>query len=362
MKKILIALLVFLVCVYALPVITLGAQPQQTSDTGDKKEQNGDTDYRSAMDIWNDTIRNMMDSAQKSDDDNSLSDEPEDYDEKTLLRVLIDGEVREMTVRDYLVGVVAAEMPAAFPIEALKAQAVAARSYMLHKIENSDPSSHPQGAQLCDDYTHCTAFFDIESGGRELWGDSCDYYAERIRAAVEDTDGVVAVYQGESIAAVFHSASDEMTEDAENIWGVKYSYLTPVKTSGGSASPNFYGTVVFSQSDFREMIADVYPSAAMDGHYSQWIGEIRRSQSGTVLGIVVGGVSIKGTEIRTLFGLNSANFNIEFKNGEVIFTTVGTGHGVGMSQYGAREMALNGSYFDEIIYHYYSGVQLMVKN
>ena len=177
-----------------------------------------------------------------------------------------------------------------------------------------------------------------------------------------DTDGIVAVSNGKVIAAVFHSASADMTEAAVNVWGTDYPYLVSVSSVGGNASPAYYGTVVVGKTDFCSKIKENYPNAAFPSDASKWISGMRRSQSGGVLEMVVGGVLIKGTEIRSMFSLNSTNFKIEMTEDEVVFTTVGTGHVVGMSQFGAREMALNGAYFDEIICHYYSGVQLMVKN
>ena len=361
MKKILTALLIFFVFVYALPVLTVGAYGGKEQNPAYINSPKDNTDYKSALDVWNDTVRDLTERAAQSVSAGEQSSETSGYDAANYISVLIDGQPVQMTVQDYLVGVVAAEMPAAFPMEALKAQAVAARSYMLHKIEMGG-ASHSGGAQLCDDYTHCTAFFDVAADGKKLWGDDADYYAERIYTAVCDTDGIVAVSNGQTIAAVFHSASSEMTEDAENVWGVKYSYLTSVSSVGGSASPNYYGTVAVKQTDFKSSVLAQFPEASFDADPSRWIGNIKRSQSGSVLEMDIGGVTVKGTQVRSMFSLNSANFSVEIKNTEVIFSTVGTGHGVGMSQYGAREMALNGAGFDEIICHYYSGVSLMVKN
>ena len=359
MKKILTATLAFCIFAYALPVITVGASHKPAIQPDNSKSHTDDTEYRSAIDIWNETMQELYANAEKNAQ--PPEDEKQSYDSSTTVTVLIDGITRKITVRDYLIGVVAAEMPASFPIEALKAQAVAARSYMLHKLEQG-AEEHEGGARLCDDYTHCTAFFDISDGGEALWGNNADYYAQRICAAVDDTDGIVAVSGGQVIAAVFHSASPDKTEDAKNVWGVSYPYLVSVSSVGGSASPNYSGTVVVKADDFLKVIKNSFPSAMLGKDPSSWIGAVRRSQSGSVLNITVGGVQIKGTQIRSMFGLNSTNFNVEFQNNEFVFTTVGTGHGVGMSQYGAREMALRGAGFDEIICHYYSGVQLMVKN
>jgi stage II sporulation protein D len=258
--------------------------------------------------------------------------------------------------------VVSAEMPASFPIEALKAQAVAARSYMLYKINSNHRDSVHEGAQLCDDFNHCTAFCEIDTEGKELWKNDYDYYLEKIRSAVSSTDGIVAMSDGKIIAAVFHSASDGATESAENVWGNKYSYLTAVPTSGGDASPNFYGVLEIGKKEFSDKMQSYRGDFNLSENMTDWFKNIIRSESGNVMSITVGGVKLKGTEFRSILGLNSTNFTINIDDDKILINTIGTGHGVGMSQYGARDMALKGAYFDEIICYYYTGVKLMVKN
>lgn len=341
MKKIVSTVLIFMVLLYAMPIITVGMTEQRQ----------GDVLYFEKLSEEEDMIY---------EEESHLS-KAIGFDEKTLVSVLTDGEVKEMTVRDYLTGVVAAEMPASFPIEALKAQAVAARSYMLYKINKAEDNTHKQ-ALLCDDYNHCTAFCNIEEKGVELWGADCDKYSEKIKSAVESTDGVVAVYDGEVIAAVFHSASSDYTQAAADVWGTDYSYLVSVPSVGGTSAPNYYGTVRITKNEFISAIKKHNPNAVLGANVDAWFSDMDRNSTGSVLSIKIGGVQLKGTEVRGMFKLNSTNFTIDISGDNVIFSTTGTGHGVGMSQYGAREMALNGSYFDEIICHYYSGVQLMVKN
>ena len=341
MKKIVSSVLIFMVLLYAMPIITVGMTEQMQ----------GEGFYFEQVSEEND---------EDNDEERYISNVI-GFDEKTIVSVLTDGEVKEMTAKEYLTGVVAAEMPASFPIEALKAQAVAARSYMLYKINNTEDNTHKQSL-LCDDYNHCTAFYNIEEKGEELWGADYDKYAEKIKTAVSSTDGVVAMCDGEVIAAVFHSASSDYTEAAVDVWGKNYSYLVSVPSSGGSSAPNYYGTVRMSKNEFISAIKNYYPNIVLGSNISSWFSDINRSSTGSVFSIKIGGILLKGTEVRRIFKLNSTNFTIDISGDDVIFNTTGTGHGVGMSQYGAREMALNGSHFDEIICHYYSGVQLMVKN
>ena len=191
MKKLLIFLFVLTVCVYALPLFTIGLD----SEAG------------------------LPQDGAQAPDDAGQSDEPQgavqvagdSFDASTHVTVLVDGEVQDMALHDYLCGVLAAEMPASFPDEALKAQALAARTYTLYKIGLYDagmaiPESHG-GAQMCTDYTHCKAYCDLNAQAAALWGDEADGYREKIENAVSATDGVIATYQGEPIAAVFHAAS-----------------------------------------------------------------------------------------------------------------------------------------------------------
>ena len=341
MKKILSVALIFMVLLYAMPIITVGI-----------KERSGDC---------------IMVSESSVDDEVKASDQNEEeirerFDKKTKVKVLIDGKIKEISVYEYLVGVVAAEMPASFPVEALKAQTVAARSYMMYKINLAQSDGVHNGVQLCDDFNHCTAFYDIEKEGKDLWGKDFDFYSDKIKNAVESTDGIVATYDGEAIAAVFHSSSGDYTESAKNVWGNDFSYLVSVPNVGGKSSPEYYGAVVVEKTEFAQKMNQYYKNINFTGDASNWFSNIVRSDSGNIISLKIGGVVVKGTELRKIWGLNSTNFVIEISDNEIIFNTTGTGHGVGMSQYGAREMALNGSCFDEIICHYYNGVQLMVKN
>ncbi|MBQ7625081.1 MAG: stage II sporulation protein D, partial [Clostridia bacterium] len=339
MKKTVVLAVLFIAAVYLLPAFT----------PGNKKEDKSFPQNDSPASLTEDgTVYETF-------------GEDERYDEKKTISVLVGGKTREMTLHDYLVATVAADLPASFPMAALKAQAVAARSYALYKTERGkDDEKHPE-ADLCDDSSHCAAFFDIKLFGKNVWGDKYEEYAERIVAAVKSTDGVIAVSDGKVIAAVFHSASCEKTEAAVTVWGSDYSYLKSVDSPGGSDSPDYYGTVTVSLSEFCKKIGEKHKNADFSSPASQWFTSAKRSEAGGVVSVVCGGVTLKGTEIREMFGLNSTNFVIEISGKEITFITKGAGHGVGMSQYGARAMALSGLSFDNIIKHYYSGVELMIK-
>ena len=282
-------------------------------------------------------------------------------DDALTVKALIEGEVKELSMREYLTGVVAAEMPASFPEEALKAQAAAARTYTVYKMRllelgAANPDEH-MGADVCDDYHHCKAFADVEKR-RAMWGEDFERYEAVIEAAVTDTDGMIIKYNGEPIAAVFHSASGPRTESAADVWGTDTPYLQSVQAPDGSDSPNYRASVEVSASDFRETVRAAYPEAEVDGAPSTWFRDSKRSSAGGILNVLVGGVRITGTELREMFDLNSTNFTVTPKEDSIIFNTTGYGHGVGMSQYGAKELALQGRSWTEILQTYYTGVTI----
>lgn len=249
------------------------------------------------------------------------------FDENTYVTVSIAGEETELSLKDYLRGILAGEVPASFPDDALKAQAVAARTYVMR-----DPD-----AVYCDKPAHCMAY-------------STDF-DPRLDEAIEQTDGEIMVYDDEPILAVFFAASSGKTENAVDVWGGEFPYLTAVDSAGEDDAPRFNGTVTVKVEEFWKAFSDIKQSDTP-------FGEIERTPSGGVKTIEISGTKVKGTEIRALFGLNSTNFTVAIIGGNVVFETKGFGHGVGMPQYGARAMALNGADYKEILEHYYTGAQL----
>ena len=280
---------------------------------------------------------------------------PGDLDSGLALRVL-DGEtVREMTLGEYLVGVVRAEMPAPFPREALKAQAVAARTYTLYKINTG--GSHGDTADICTDSTCCQAYI-AEERARANWGDEADAYEKKVEEAVTGTDGQVMLYGGQPILAVFHSSSAGQTKSAGTVWTEDLPYLRSVASPEGEEVPNYYSRVEFSTAEFREKFLAACPEADLSGDESRWVGEVKRTEGSNVESITIGGVAVRGSRVRTIFGLRSASFDLEIGGGKAVFYVTGYGHGVGMSQYGANAMAKEGKTWREILLHYYTGVTI----
>lgn len=286
------------------------------------------------------------------------------YDTDQKVTVYAEGNVEEMSMRSYLEGVLAAEMPASFPEEALRAQAIAARTYALYKIalfEKQNTSDVHHGAQLCADSQHCEAYWDLEEKADTIWGESAELYRERIQAAVKETDGMVLTYQEEPIAAVFCAASGEKTESAKDIWGSEIPYLVSVDSPGGQDCAKYRSEVRINQRDFAEKIRKEAPAADFSMPPDQWFQDVTRSEAGGVISAKIGGTQLSGTKIRKLANLNSANFTVRIDGDDLVFETVGYGHGVGLSQYGARYLALAGQTCEEILLHYYPGTILIQK-
>jgi stage II sporulation protein D len=279
---------------------------------------------------------------------------PGDLDGETVLKVL-DGEtVKEMTLGEYLVGVVRAEMPASFELEALKAQAVAARTYTLYKMQTG--GNHGDTADICTDSTCCQAYI-AEDKARSNWGENADAYEEKIETAVYDTDGMAIPYGGVPILAVFHSSSAGQTRASGSVWVNDLPYLQSVASpEEGDSIPNYYSRVEFTAAEFREKFLAKHPEADLSGDLSGWLTDPVTDSAGSVDTLTVGGVTIRGTELRTILGLRSACFEWEVSDGKLAFFVTGYGHGVGMSQYGANQMAKDGADYQEILTHYYTGV------
>ncbi len=281
--------------------------------------------------------------------------------EENIIKVLdfTDGQVTELDLQDYVIGAVLAEMPATYHEEALKAQAVAARTYAVRQREKQrqTPDVLLMGADISNDSTKYQAYFTKEQA-KAFYGESYDEYYNIVSSAVASTAGEVLVYDGEPIVAAFHSTSGGVTESAEVIWGSALEYLVPVESKADESSPVYNDEKVITEEELKEAVAEAYPDADFDSEPEKWIVLGDRSESGTVLELSAGGEILSGTEFRSLFSLRSANFTVRYEDGQFTISTKGNGHGVGMSQYGANAMANSGSDYREILLHYYTGAEI----
>lgn len=263
-----------------------------------------------------------------------------------------DGRVEELALEDYLWGVVAAEMPASFELEALKAQAVAARTYTMNLRAAAVPRH--EGAEICDQASCCQAYVD-RAEAEARWGLQAKSCAERITRAVEETRGLVILSDGVPIQAVFFSSAPGRTADAVEVWGNEVSYLHGVDSPEGEEVPNYHTQVSIGADDLRARVLERYPQARLDGDGAGWFQDIQTGPSGLVTSLRLGGAAMSGAEVRTLLGLRSAAFTVDFADGTFLFSVTGYGHGVGMSQYGANALARQGRDFREILAWYYQG-------
>ena len=273
------------------------------------------------------------------------------------ITVLVNGEPQAMPLETYVEGVVAAEISPDFPKEAIRAQAVAARTYAVYKINAGRPMQHRE-ADVCDDYTHCAAYLDLAAAASARWGEQAGEKLQKIQEAVRDTAGEIVTKDGAAIVAVFHAASAARTESAEAVWGSEIPYLQSVVSPGGSACDKFEGTVRLSHEEFRKKVMENYPAADLSGDPKRWFSASTRSEAGSVIVCTLGDVQVKGTDLRNIFGLNSANFTLTITDDSISFHTIGYGHGVGLSQYGAKYFAGQGSSYKEILSHYYPGTEI----
>lgn len=277
-------------------------------------------------------------------------------DSEFTFSFLCNGETREVTMAEYLPGVLSGEMPASFEPEALRAQAIAARTFVLYHMEHTNPS-HPDAA-VCSDPGCCQVWLS-EADREKSWGGSTDTCRERINAAVEDTDGLYLSYNCEPILACFHSSSARYTESCGAIWGTPLPYLTSVTSpESDSDVPNYVTQVEIAPEKLREIIAGAFPEADLSPLPESWLGVRSLDTSGRVSHMEIGGVIVPGTKLRSLFSLRSTNFTVEWTGHSFLFTVTGFGHGAGMSQYGANVMAKNGSGYEDILCHYYQGAVL----
>ncbi len=282
-----------------------------------------------------------------------------DYPSETVSVYLHDkGIVENIELQTYLCGVLRGEMQPTYETEALKAQAVAAYTYLVYqKLYNYDLKKDVHcGADICTDPSHCKAYLS-EEVARSRWGDVWyDKFDLKIKTAVADTLHEAIVYEDKVINAVFFSVSSGKTESAENVWGYAIPYLVEVDSIYDTSAEGFESELVISVAEFKDTLSREF--GCEFGESTLNIENINRSGAGGIITVTVGKKTISGTEFRMAFGLRSSNIVIEVENGSVVFKVKGYGHGVGMSQYGANQLAKQGYAYDEILRHYYSGTSL----
>lgn len=254
--------------------------------------------------------------------------------------------IEQIELEDYIVGVLAGEMPVSFHIEALKAQAVASRSYVLKRMEYNKDNNYDvvdsvnNQVYLDNDYL------------KQRWGSKYEENISKLKKAVSETKSQYVEYEGEIADALFFSTSNGFTENSEDIFNNKIPYLRSVESVWDEeTSPVFKDQKQYKTTDFFNLL-DIEQSDNLE------IKVVKNSESGRILKILINGVEMKGSEVRTKLALRSTDFEIEENDGKIVIKTSGYGHGVGMSQYGALGMAKEGYKYDEILKHYYQGTTI----
>lgn len=288
---------------------------------------------------------------------------PEDSVGKAKSKIKLDtikvnnkGEIMDIALEEYVVLVVAGEMPANFDEEALKAQSILARTFAItRKVSNC---SEAKGGEICST-THCQVFIPKEERMKS-WGSKADEYYKKISAAVNATKGIVLSYDDKlAMHPQYFAVSSGKTEESVAAFSEDIPYLKSVDSPGEEIAPKYKVSKSFTVNNFVNTINSSYSNAKLKtGSYKNQINIISRNSGGTVKEIKLGGTTVKGTEFRKLLGLNSANFNITFNSKEVVITCLGYGHGVGLSQWGANAMAKSGKGYKEILEHYFEGCKL----
>ena len=333
MKKFYIILFMLIFCTFAIPIIFTknSVSGKIANDTNEIKENNVEeiqmTDY--------------------------------DYKQYDTIKLLHadTGEIEELPLDTYLLGVVSAEMPANFEQEALNAQALVARTYTIYSIVHSG-GKHGE-ADICDDSTCCQAWISKEDR-MARWNEAeRELNWRKIENAVNTTAGKIITYNGEVIDAFFHSNSGGTTEAPVNVWGgTNYPYLQSVETAGEDAYSQYSSEMILTKEELKNKILAKHSDFIIDYSQSDCIQILEYTESGRVKTIKIGNQNLSGVEVRTLLGLRSANFEVSIEGENIKFAVKGYGHGVGMSQTGADSMAKQGSNYEEIVKHFYTGVEI----
>ena len=342
MKKTLIYLFFFICICFIIPALLTKRETKTSSSSTIneiKIEENANN------------ITNTTENNQDTNDNNRN----EEDNLKIKLLHKKTGEVEEIDIEKYICNVVSAEMPADYEIEALKAQAVIARTYTIYKMKNKKHDN----ADICDDSTCCQAWISKEDRLSRWEEDKKESNWKKIEQCVNETEGKIVTYQGAPINAFFHSNSGGTTEIPVNVWGgTDYPYLQVVETAGEEGYEQYNSEVILSNEDLINKLKTKYSDIQIDFQNQDEIKILEYTESKRVKTVKFGNHNLSGVETRTLLGLKSTNFEITKEDNNIKFTVKGYGHGVGMSQTGANTMAKEGKNYEEIIKHFYIGIEV----
>ena len=305
------------------------------------------------------TNRRILDVSTKIEEEKEIEIVEYDYSKYKTIKLLHKdtNKVEKINLDEYITNVVSAEMPADYELEAIKAQAVVARTYTIYKITTS--KKHDE-ADICDKSTCCQAWLSKEERFKRWDEDKRILNWNKIVQAVNQTAGKIITYEDKPINAFFHANSGGKTQVPFYVWGgTGYPYLQVVETLGEENYSQYSSQVKFTKNGFIEKLKKEHEDFEINFEEENCINIIQRDDSNRVVTVKIGNLNLSGVETRTILGLRSANFTIEISKDEVLFKVIGYGHGVGMSQTGADALARQGKNYEEIIKHFYTGVEII---
>ena len=269
--------------------------------------------------------------------------------------------VEQVPLEEFVLGSVASEMPITWPNEALKAQAIASRSYALARAALNDGSDTSlQGAAFSANPKQHLGFVRVEQM-KDMWGADFDTNYARLKMLVESTAGTTLQYNGQTALTCYHAISAGHTEASENVWSSALPYLAGIDSPLDLTSPDFTVSTQMSSQEVYYALQMAFPDLQLVGDPVTWFGNPVLTPAGYIQSIPVGTAQLKGVDVRAALNLRSACFTVNYTDGMFTFTTKGYGHGVGMSQYGAYTMALTGKTYDAILATYYPQTTLATK-
>lgn len=266
--------------------------------------------------------------------------------------------VEQMDFREYVTGVVAAEMPVEFHSEALSAGACAAATLARLRMKEGT-GERTDGAVISTDPKTHQAYMTKEQMS-EKWEGDFDSYYKKLCKAVDKAIDYSITYGGELIVPAYHAISPGRTEDASNVWGGSVPYLVSVESPGDSLCEKYLSCVTVSFDEFSSVLEN--EGAELSHDITLWLGDASYTPSGTLLEIEIGGKAFSGADLREMFSLRSNAVTLSATKDGVTMTVRGYGHGVGMSQYGADYLARQGYSWQEIIHHFYTDVDIEILN
>ena len=345
MKKIITYIASFILLFFVVPALcTITPEKENIQET--------------ASDLKNKKEENDIQSEKTVQDEKQY-----DYQKYKRVKLLHSetGQVEELNIDEYLYSVVSSEMPASYELEALKAQSVVARTYTIYQATNN--STKHENADICDDYACCQAWISKDERFAKWGQEEAEANWNKIVEAVNLTSGTIITYAGEPINAFFHANSGGVTESSLNVWsGIDYPYLKSVQTIGEQSYTQYSSEVILSKEELLNKIKEKYQDCTIDFTQENCIQILEYTKSGRVKTIKFGNKEIAGTEARTLLGLKSTNFTLKINGENIIFSVIGYGHGVGMSQTGADSLAKTGADYETIIKHFYTDVEIVEVN